>query len=366
MTEAASLGAESGASRRVVRVLRDGYWERTEVVELADGSLRVRKSSKGSAPPGPWGVGALRREIAYLKTLPEAARAAFPPLLASWDDASAEPPRVGYEVPFFAEHVDGGQLARQGTLSQREIDELEDVLAQSVFEQVHVPVAAVGEPLSVHVVMAVEQALGSLETDPVLAPVIGAPELRFDGGLRRGARASFARFRADATLLAALDAAPQVRLHGDLFLENLLWRPLRGASEDGQRLVLIDPVSVAGVVEGPPLFDLVKYESYAKGELLALRAEWVEVGGFDEGGDYRYRVRWDEPGLSLFRARDWQTRFRERYEAKYGPVDARVHRLLDGYFSLIMAVNTGGVQRRGRLLKAVLDFDAVADGRQSP
>ena len=46
-----------------MRTLKDGYWDRTEVVQMADGSRRVRKSSKGDAPPGPWGVAALRREI---------------------------------------------------------------------------------------------------------------------------------------------------------------------------------------------------------------------------------------------------------------------------------------------------------------
>ena len=53
------------ADGRLVRTLKDGYWDRTEVVELEDGSLRVRKSSKGNAPPGPWGAAALRKEIAY-------------------------------------------------------------------------------------------------------------------------------------------------------------------------------------------------------------------------------------------------------------------------------------------------------------
>ena len=107
MTRQVSHADGGGGARRVVRTLKDGYWERTEIVELDDGSLRVRKSSKGDAPPGPWGVAALRKEIAYLSTLPERARAAFPPVLAAWDDTSATPPRVGYEMPFYADHVVG-------------------------------------------------------------------------------------------------------------------------------------------------------------------------------------------------------------------------------------------------------------------
>jgi hypothetical protein len=34
--------------------------------------------------------------------------------------------------------------------------------------------------------------------------------------------------------------------------------------------------------------------------------------------------------------------------------------LIDGYFSVAMAVNTRGTQRRARLLKATQDFNAAA------
>jgi len=129
----------AGGAGRVLRTLKDGYWDRTEVVQLDDGSLRVRKSSKGDAPPGPWGVAALRKEIEYLSTLPERARAVFPPILAAWDDTAAESPRVGYEVPFYADHVDAGQLAREGALAQVEIDLFQGMLAEALLERVHVP-----------------------------------------------------------------------------------------------------------------------------------------------------------------------------------------------------------------------------------
>jgi hypothetical protein len=36
-----------------------------------------------------------------------------------------------------------------------------------------------------------------------------------------------------------------------------------------------------------------------------------------------------------------------------------MYRLIDGYFSAAMAVNTRGTQRRARLLKATLEFNAV-------
>lgn len=343
---------------RLVKTLKDGYWDRTEVVEHGDGSLRVRKTSKGDAPPGPWGVAALRKEIAYLSTLPKRAAGAFPPVLAAWDDGSATCAHVGYEVPFYAAHLDAGRLAREGALEQAEIDEFQDTLADVVFERLHVPSTSRGEPLSAHVRTVVEQAFCALESQPELARPIRGNALRLNGEQQLGARAAFVRALDDVALLAALDAGPQVRLHGDLFLENVLW--LRNDQGSASRLLLIDPVSVAGVVEGPPLFDLVKYESYATGELLALRSEWMDVGGFDGRDEYTNQVRWQHEQLRPFRRFDWHTRFRRAFEAKYGAVHRRARHLIDGYFSVAMAVNTGGLQRRARLLKAVSDFNLAA------
>jgi hypothetical protein len=354
----------AGGAGRVVRTLKDGYWDRTEVVQLGDGSLRVRKSSKGDAPPGPWGVAALRKEIEYLSTLPERARAVFPPLLAAWDDSAAQPPRVGYEVPFYADHLDAGALARAGALAQGEIDLFQGMLAEALFERVHASAVAEDQPLSAHLVSVVEHALRALEAEPELARLIRAGSVGLNGVPQAGPRLAFDRALADGAIIAALDAGPQVRLHGDLLLENLLWRrapSLPSSGPDlGPRLVLIDPVSVAGVVSGPPLFDLVKYQSYASGELPALRSGWVDIGGFDGGDDYRIQLRWQSDELAPFRAFDWHTRFRRAFEARYGPVEPRAFHVIDGYFSVAMAVNTSGTQRRARLLKATQDFNAAS------
>ncbi|MEP7049078.1 MAG: phosphotransferase [Pseudomonadota bacterium] len=345
---------------QVVRTLKDGYWDRTQVVQMADGSLRVRKSSKGEAPPGPWGVSALRREIAYLSALAAEARGSFPPLLAVWDEAGATP-SVGYEVPFYPDHVDAGELARSSSMTQAEIDEFQDALASALLDEVQVPLGALEQPLSEHVREVVEHALRTLEQDAALAGLIQAEQVQLNQRLVAGPRAAFARIISEARTLAALDAEPQVRLHGDFFLENVLWRrqqPL--AAHDPPRLVLIDPVSVAGVMRGPPVFDLVKYISYATGELPALRAECVEVAGFDEGqNSYGYRIRFESPSIAPFQTHDWHTGLRRAFQSKYGPWSAQLYALIDGYFSVAMAVNTSGVQRRARLLKATQDFNAV-------
>ncbi len=373
MTKPVEPSASTPRARHV-RMLKDGYWDRTEIVEAPDGSLRVRKSSKGEAPPGPWGVEALRREIQYLSALSPEGNQAFPPLLKHWDEVQT-PPAVGYEVPFYADHSDAGAWARQGGQSQSEVDGFQEILAELVFDRVHTP--AQTESISRHVASVVEQALAGLETDPELAPLIRASAVHINGEALRGTRAAF-ELALQSDLPSLLDGEPQVRLHGDLFLENILWQAKppatvtnhegAGTVEAAPRLLLIDPVSVAGVDAGPPLFDLVKYESYAKGELPALRSEWLDVSGFsaERAGQraeqplaYAARVRWHEPGLEPFRRLNWYTRFRQLFEAKYGRINPRAYRLLDGYFSVAMAMNTSGNQRRARLLKATVDFNAV-------
>lgn len=344
-----------------MRTLKDGYWDRTEVVQMADGSLRVRKSSKGDAPPGPWGVSALRREIAYLSAFAAGVGGSFPPLLAVWDEAGAVP-SVGYEVPLYAEHTDAGELARRSSLTQAEIDEFQDALAEALLEEVQVPLSATEQPLSEHVRDVVEHALRALEADPALADLVQAETVQLNQQQVAGPRAAFAQIVAQGSTLSALDAEPQVRLHGDFFLENILWRSHPPLTPNGEpRLVLIDPVSVAGVMRGPPLFDLVKYVSYATGELPALRAECVEISGFDAEprADYAYRVCFESKLIAPFRTRDWHTRLRRAFEAKYGPWSPRLYALIDGYFSVAMAVNTSGVQRRARLLKATQDLNAA-------
>jgi Phosphotransferase enzyme family len=360
-----SHGSRSRKSR-AVGTLKDGYWDRTEVIGLPDGSRRVRKQSKG-AGFGPWGVNSLRREIRYLTSLPERDRSLFPPVLATWDDEAGAATDVGYEMPFYADHVDAGELARRGELPQNEIDEFQDALAEAVLERLHEPVTA-EESLAAHVTSVVEQAWAELRKDSVLAPFLHPEIIELNGERALGPRAAFERIRNDTGTLTALDTGPVLRLHGDLFLENILWRPAAeeaSPTADVPRLILIDPVSVAGVTRGPPVFDLVKYVSYATGELLALRSELVEVDGFGAPGSapavpgFRYRIRWEDPALKPFRTLNWHRRFQRAFEARHGAVDRRLHQLIDGYFSAAMAVNTGGVQRRARLLKATAAFNAV-------
>ena len=145
----------------------------------------------------------------------------------------------------------------------------------------------------------------------------------------------------------------------DLHLENILWRPLAVAGAES-RVILIDVVSVAGVTFGPPLWDLVKYESYATGELWALRSERIETAGIGDGtGRYRCRIRTEDPGLAPFLASNWHALMRAAFVSQHGRVDERAYRFIRGYFNAAMALNTTGIQRQGRLLRATEDFNAV-------
>jgi hypothetical protein len=355
MTQLPSSAPSPG---RVVRTLNDGFWDLTEVIELADGSLRVRKCCKGVSAERPWGLESLRREINYLRTLSPRAAANVPVLLAGWDRTIHGRPDVGYEMPFYADHHDAGTLARAAALGQPEIDEFQRELAGAVLDRLHEP-AGEHESLSAHMTGAVRQAFDGLVGDPAFATLIEAERIELNGRPASGPRAAFEAVVRDTDMLRVIDTTPAVRLHGDLHLENILWRPLTVAGCE-PRLILIDLVSVAGVIWGLPLWDLVKYESYATGELMALRAGLVEVAGIGEGtGAYRCRIRKEDPGLAPFLTKDWHSLFRAAFVEKCGPVDERAYRFIHGYFNAAMALNTSGLQRQGRLLRATEDFNAV-------
>lgn len=354
-----AVPAAEPSTGRVVRTLHDGFWDLTQVIELADGSRRVRKRSKGATAERPWGPESLRREIRYLRSATPEAAAVLPRLLAWWDRSDGGGVDVGYEMPFYPDHRDAGTLARSGAVAQAEIDEFQRLLADAVFTRLHAATGRDAEPLSQHMTRAVRQAFHGLVADRDYAALLDAHEIELNGRPSLGPRAAFEAIVRDMDIRDLIDHTPAVRLHGDLHLENILWRPLAFAGAE-PRLILIDVVSVAGVTFGLPLWDLVKYESYATGELMALRAEKLEVAGLGDGtGCYRCRIRTEDPALAPFIERNWHAIFRVAYEQQYGPVDRRLYKFIHGYFNAAMALNTTGLQRQGRLLRATEDFNAA-------
>jgi hypothetical protein len=374
------LDLESAPSPgRIVRTLQDGFWDLTEIIELPDGSRRVRKRSKGATAERPWGPESLRREIRYLRSASPEAAEVLPRLLAWWDRALPDGVvEVGYEMPFYASHHDAGALARSAALGQEEIDLFQGELADAVFARLHAASGKDADPLSRHMTGAVQQAFDGLVGDTVFAALINAERIELNGRPALGPRAAFEQIVRATDLLGSIDATPSVRLHGDLHLENILWRPLaqsddstaegaRHAAGSRQfqttqesRVILIDVVSVAGVTFGLPLWDLVKYESYATGELMALRSEKIEVAGVGDGtGRYHCRIRTEDPAFAPFLQFNWHALFRAAFVSQYGRVDERIYRFIHGYFNAAMALNTAGLQRQGRLLRATEDFNAV-------
>jgi len=340
----------------LVRTLRDGYWDRTEVVRLPDGSLRVRKVSKGEGAPGPWGVATLRLEIEYMNALEGEAAGLFPKLLAAWDDGE----HLGYEMSYVDHATDAGTLARSAALDRQQACTFQDALAEAVFGHLHVPVGP-GDSLAGHVRRTIIDAMSQLTLHSEFAALIDAETVNINHERMNGPRSAMQRLLRRPAALEALDAGPRVRLHGDLFLENILLRRTADERNWPARFTLIDPVSVAGVFHGHPLFDLVKYESYATGELPAMRSEKVRLEGFDgpSPGNYAYRLCREDPAIRPFSEIDWHGRLRAAYVDKYGPIDRRAYSLLEAYFAAAMALCTHGLHRRARVLKMVLSLNAA-------
>ncbi len=341
-------------SRTVVKILKEGYWERSQLVKLEEGSLRVQKSSRASEG-FTREVNVLRAEILYLRSLSGAVAKHFPRIFHAWDGGGKG--EVGYEMPFYKDWKDASRVLIEDQPSQAWADAFQEALAAVVFDLIHLP-GRDERSIASHVEEKIQDALTRLELDPDCAPLIHAEQIQLNGKVYSGPQRSYKKLSARKRIREIFARQPCVRLHGDLFLENILW--CEHPPEGQPNIVLVDPVSVLGVSWGPPLFDLVKFETYACGELYAMREGLVDAGPYSEDGagtakdTYRFRIRWEDPNVRPFRMLDLRTRFRKLYVERYGEIDLPLYRLLDAYFSLAMALNTTGLHRWGRLLKATL------------
>lgn len=329
---------------KFLRVLKDGFWECTSVIRGPDGALRVRKESKEGASAAPWAEQALRNEIQYIRALPDSLRPWFPSLLDTWE-AAGEP--VAYEIPYYEDREDFAHLVLSGAVGQEQCGVMQEQLVAVVLEGLHQTPPCRRDCFASHVDSVLLDTLDSLATNASFRPVVERPSLLINDREVAGMRVSLDRVR-EIGLFARLEAADSVLLHGDLILENILWSPL----------LLIDPVSVAGLASGPALFDLVKYESYATGELYAIRQELVWAGIRD--GRFFFEVDWDAPSLASYRRLDLTSLFRAGYESVHGAVDPALYALIDAYFSLVMARNTRGSQQWARVLKGCLSLAEAA------
>lgn len=325
-------------------LLRDGYWDRTAVVQMPDGQLRVRKISKGDASAGPWGRDNLRAEAAYLQALEPHLEDFFPALLDHWDTDT-----TGYEMAFQQGYINVGELARRQLFSQAQADAMQGYLAQRVFKQLHRPCNTL-PILASNMGDTLLKAQSELENNEPLACLQGSVTIN---GQAVSSLSDQLEKILDSRLLASFDQHPQVRLHGDMFMENMLLPEQDQGECWPQCLMLIDPISVAGVGAGHPLFDLGKYLSYATGELPAMRQERVIATGFDQPdlGTFTWQIDWQDPAMAGFKNIDWHSTMRQAYIDHYGGIDQRAYALLEAYFAAAMVVCTTGLEQQARALK---------------
>jgi hypothetical protein len=336
-------------------LLRDGYWDRTEIISMADGSQRVRKQSKGHQSAGPWGMDNLRAEALYLQDLEPHLLDLFPRLIASW-----EQPAPGYDMSYEKECVDVGQLARAKVFNQQQADEFQNHLGKRVFGQLHTPSDAACT-LSANILDTLKKAAHTLVASAA-SPNLGcllADQLIINGQDCSPLATNITRLTTQSNLLLAIDSQPQVRLHGDLFLENILLPKFSSLKQWPTQLVLIDPVSVAGISAGHPLFDLAKYESYACGELPAMRRGHVQITGMAQGNiqELGFAIDWHNTDMKAYTQINWHGCLRQSYVNHYGPVDEAMYALLEAYFAAAMVTCTQGVEQQARALKSIVSLE---------
>lgn len=337
-------------------LLRDGYWDRTEIIRMADNSQRVRKQSKGRLSAGPWGVNNLRAEAQYLQDLEPHLLDLFPALIASW-----EKPAPGYDMAYKKECVDVGQIARAKLFNQQQADQFQNHLGKRVFGQLHTPYATQGDTkceLSANILDTLNKAAHTLASSSHLQR-LQADKLTINGEDCNSLATNITRLTSTTHTLEAFDKAPQVRLHGDLFLENILLPKFSSLKQWPTQLVLIDPVSVAGISAGHPLFDLAKYESYATGELPAMRRGHVQVSGLEGGKDGKlsFAIDWQNKQMQAYKQINWHSRLRQSYISHYGAIDLSMYALLEAYFAAAMVLCTAGVEQQARALKALISLE---------
>jgi hypothetical protein len=336
---------QSPCAAQEVQLLRDGYWDRTAIVAMEDGSQCVRKISKGDLSAGPWGRNNLRAEASYLATLEADLQDFFPPLFTTWDEAT-----TGYDMGYMDGYIDVGQIACQQLFNQDQAEAMQSYLGQRLFQQLHTPSAA--NPLLVENIRStLEKAQTCLQEHGQLNCLLGHIQVN---ELAVAPLQDQLESIYNSPLLARFDASPQVRLHGDLFLENMLLPATDTGTDWPRQLILIDPISVAGIGAGHPLFDLGKYESYATGELPAMRQQRLVLEGFEKPnieGHYCWAIDWQDKAMQGFKNINWHSRLRELYIQHYGPVDVTMYELLQAYFAAAMVVCTQGREQQARALK---------------
>lgn len=345
------------ADVEVVRPLQRGWWENVLLVRV-DGRLRARKELHRL--DAPWARDVLIKEWRYLRELPASMRPPFVSVVDQCDELTADPPPADRRLWFDMEYIEGftdvRALLAEGRVSVSDAARIQDLLIAALVDGLY---RLPGEPFDPDRIVwpVIEQVVEFAVDDADLAPYAGVDEVTINGTVRPNLRQTLSAARADGLIREQFRAAPSVRLHGDLFYENVLYRP------DPPAIRLIDPVSVAGVASGPVMFDRVKFASWLSGELYALRHCEFELdhdcchcGGLSGavGRVARIDYAWssDDPVLGHLRHVDLGSRVLAAMNELCGPCE-EAQAVLDAYFNLAMVPNTPMPQKLLRYARAV-------------
>jgi len=335
------------ADVEVVRPLQTGWWENVLLIRT-DGQLRVRKELHRL--DAPWARDVFIKEWRTLRGLPESMRPPFVRVLAECGELHADPPPPDRTLWFDMEYLDGftdvRALLRQGPVGLSDAARIQELLVAALIDGLY---RLSGEPFKADRIIwpVVEDVLEFARRDEDLAPYTRADEVAVNGAILPNLPATLPAARADGRVREQLDATPSVKLHGDLFYENVLYR----ADPPGIRLV--DPVSVAGVADGPVVFDRVKFDSWLCGELYAVRHRAYDLRADPDSRPPRVEYGWatDDPVLAHLRDVDLGSRVLGAMDELTGPND-EAQAVLHAYFNLAMVPNTPMPQKLLRYARA--------------
>ncbi len=332
----------------IVETIQRGWWEDVLRVTV-DGRRRVRKHLHRL--DAPWARDVFIKEWRFLRALPPDLVPPFVRVIDQCELLLRDPVPAGEELWFDMEPLDGfadvRHLLRRGQLTQDDADRIQDLLVEALVDGLY---RLPGEPFdSDRIVWSVmDQVLDFARDDAELGPFARAEAVEINGRTLANLSRTLLPARQDARVRAALDDAPSVTLHGDLFHENILYR------REPAAIRIVDPVSVAGVSSGPVVFDRAKFASWLSGELYALRHGAFELEAHADRAVPVVRYAWakDDPVLRGLSELDLGSRVLGAMDALAGPGEGP-RAVLDAYFALAMAANTSMPQKLLRYVRAV-------------
>jgi len=331
----------------LVRRFQAGWWEDVWLIRV-NGQLRVRKELH--RPDAPWAREAFVKEWDYLRGLPEELHPPFVRVVGQCDDLLSDRPpsdrALWFDMEYLAGYTNVPTLLGEGRIGPADAERIQDLLIDALMNRLYrIP----GDPFEPDRILwkVMQEVVDFATADADLAPYANAACWVINGVGCPRLRETIPAARYDERVRQPLENSPAVRLHGDLFYENVMYRP------DPPSIGLIDPVSVAGVATGPVVFDRAKFHSWTTGELYALRHNRFELRADPAGSSPRVEYAWvrTDPVVRALREIDLSGRLLAAMDERIGPSDA-AQAVLGAYFHLVMVPNTPMPQKLLRYARA--------------